>query len=141
MEKTFKRDSISSKAALKMLEAAVEKASQLGFSISACIVDESGQLKSFMRMDGAPLISIETSKKKAVTAVGFGMATGDSWQSFIQGDPILENGVHDLPNFILLGGGLPIYINEQLVGAIGVSGGHYKMDEQCAQAALDSITS
>ncbi len=141
MNKTFKKETVSSHASMKLVEKATEKATQLGFSISVCVVDESGQIKTFLRMDGAPLISIEAAKKKAITAVGFGMATGDSWQSFIQGDPILENGVHDLPNFILLGGGLPIYINEQLVGAIGVSGGHYKMDEQCAQAALDAITS
>jgi uncharacterized protein GlcG (DUF336 family) len=139
MDSTFNKSSISISTSSKMLIAAMEKAEELGFSISACIVDESGNEKAFARMDGAPLISIEASRKKAVLAVGFGMPTGDSWQNFVQGDPILEKGVHDLPGFILLGGGIPIFVNGQLVGGIGISGGHYKMDEKCANAAIEAI--
>ena len=139
MNSTFNKSSISISVTTKMLQAAMDKAQELGFSISACIVDEGGNEKAFARMDGAPLISIETSRKKAVLAVGFGMPTGDTWQNFVKDDPILEKGAHDLPGFILLGGGNPIYIDGQLVGAIGISGGHYKMDEQCANAALEAI--
>jgi len=139
MDSTFNKETISAAAAAKMLDAAISKAREIGLAISACIVDESGNEKAFARMDGAPLISIEASRKKAVLAVGFGMPTGDSWQNFVQGDPILEKGVHDLPGFILLGGGSPIMLEGELVGGIGVSGGHYKMDEQCATAALEAL--
>lgn len=123
-----------------MLNAAMQKANEIGLAISVCIVDEGGLEKGFIRMDGAPLISVETSKKKAVLAAGFGMATGTPWHEFVQGDPILQKGVHDLPGFILLGGGVPLYWQGSLIGAIGVSGGHYKMDEICANAASEILS-
>jgi len=47
--------------------------------------------------------------------------------------------MHDVQDFVLLGGGSPIMINDELVGAIGVSGGHYKQDEECVQAGLSAI--
>lgn len=140
MGKTFTKQSVSASKVQSMLNAAVQKANEIGLAISVCIVDESGLEKGFIRMDGAPLISVETSKKKAVLAAGFGMATGTPWHEFVQGDPILQKGVHDLPGFILLGGGVPIYLDGTLIGAVGVSGGHYKMDEQCANAAVESLS-
>ncbi len=140
MGKTFIKQSISLSTAQSMLNAAMQKANEIGLAISVCIVDEGGLEKGFIRMDGAPLISVETSKKKAVLAAGFGMATGTPWHEFVQGDPILQKGVHDLPGFILLGGGVPLYWQGSLIGAIGVSGGHYKMDEICANAASEILS-
>ena len=102
-------------------------------------MDESGVVKAFQRMDNAPMVSIDASRKKAITAVGFGMPTGDSWYGFIKDDPILMNGAGQLNDFILLGGGSPIMVDEKLVGAVGVSGGHYKQDEECAAAALGAL--
>jgi uncharacterized protein GlcG (DUF336 family) len=88
-------------------------------------------------MDNAPLISIDASKKKAITAIGFGMPTGESWYNFIKDDGILLNGVNNLKDFILLGGGSPITDDDDnLIGAIGISGGHYSDDEKCVEAAL-----
>jgi uncharacterized protein GlcG (DUF336 family) len=133
---TFTKKSITSILAKQMLEAATKKAEEIGFAIAITIIDESGNLKAFSRMDNAPLISIDASRKKAVTAVGFGFPTGDAWYNFIKDDPILNDGAHNLKDFILLGGGSPITIDGTIVGAIGVSGGHYKQDEQCMKAAL-----
>lgn len=139
MENTFGKESISSDAAKKMIQAAEEKARELKFAISISIVDESGVQKAFGRMDNAPLISVKASLKKALTAVGLGIPSGQTWYDLIKDDPILNAGVHDFEDFILLGGGMPIIINNKLVGAIGISGGHYKMDEECAKAALETI--
>lgn len=136
---TFGKTSISHGLAVRMVDAAMAKAGEIGFGISVCIVDESGILKAFGRMDNAPLISVDAARKKALTAVGLGMSTGDAWYDFIKDDPILSAGVHNFEDFILLGGGSPIIIKGQLVGAVGISGGHYKQDETCAKAALDII--
>lgn len=133
------KKSISLATAERMVKAAIEKANELGFAIAITIVDESGVAKLFVRMDHAPLIAIDASRKKAITAVGFGLPTGKSWFDFIQNDPIMREGVHDFSDFILMGGGLPIIIEKQIIGAIGVSGGHYEMDQQCAQAALSCV--
>jgi uncharacterized protein GlcG (DUF336 family) len=133
---TFSKKSLSYNSALELIHAAIAEAQVIGFNISVSIVDESGIEKSFCRMDGAPLVSVETAAKKAKFAVGFGMPTGDQWYSFIKDDAILKDGAADLPGFILLGGGVPIYFEGSLIGAIGISGGHYKQDEQCANAAI-----
>jgi uncharacterized protein GlcG (DUF336 family) len=130
-------ESISIDSCEAMFKAASEKANEINIGISFTVVDTSGVLKYFSRMDNAPLVSIDVSRKKAVTAVGFGMPTGDAWQNFIQDDPILNNGVNNISDFILLGGGSPIMIDGNLVGAIGISGGHYKQDEACCEAALN----
>ena len=139
MNKVFEKRSVSADQCAEMIAKAVAKANEIGFGISITIVDESGVVKAFHRMDNAPLVSIDASRKKAVTAVGFGMPTGDSWYGFIKDDPILMNGADQLNDFILLGGGSPIMVDDNLVGAVGVSGGHYKQDEECVTAALEAV--
>ncbi len=136
MNTTFEKHSIGNAATKVMLSAAEDRAEELGLAIATTIVDESGVLKAFSRMNGAPLMAVGVSQRKAITAVGLGLSTGESWHEFIKDDPILSNGVSGIPDFILLGGGLPILSNGSVVGAIGVSGGHYKQDEDCAKAAL-----
>lgn len=130
---------ISASAAQKLISKACEKAKSIGFNIAVTILDNGGNLKAFHRMDGALLIANSASQKKAFTALGFGMPTGDAWYGFIKDDPILMNGANSLKDFTLLGGGSPVMIDDQLVGAIGVSGGHYKQDEECVNAALGSL--
>ena len=136
METNFQKRSISAEAAKQMLIAAEQKASEIGINISVYIVDESATIKAFSRMDKAKLVTIDAARKKAVTAVGYAMRTGEPWYKHIKDDPILFNGVQQFEDFILLGGGIPIMIDGNLCGAIGISGGHYKQDEQCAEAAL-----
>ncbi|MFM1932253.1 MAG: hypothetical protein RL226_1556 [Bacteroidota bacterium] len=128
--------SISAETALEMINRAVAEAKRMQGAYVIAIVDESGIMKAFHRMDGAPLISVETAIKKARLAAGFGFPTGDAWYNFIKDDPILLHGAQQLPDFILLGGGSPIMHEGQICGAIGVSGGHYKQDEAIVEAAL-----
>jgi uncharacterized protein GlcG (DUF336 family) len=136
MGKSFAKQSISEELAFQMIQAAEAKAKEIGMGICTTVVDESGVMKAFGRMDGAPLIAVDVSRQKAVTAVGFGMPTGKPWYDFVKDDPILSAGVHDINDFTLLGGGSPIQIEGAIVGAVGVSGGHYEQDEACTNAAL-----
>jgi uncharacterized protein GlcG (DUF336 family) len=119
-----------------MFNKASKEASAQGIGISFCVVDASGVLKFFSRTDDATPISIDISRKKAITAIGFGMATGEPWHNFVKDDPILQNGVANIKDFMLLGGGMPIEVDGVIVGAIGISGGHYKQDEACCLKAL-----
>lgn len=136
MKRTFQRASITAELARALIAAAEAKATEIGLAITTVIVDESGVLKAMSRMDGAALVAEGASRKKALTAVGFGMPTGEPWHNFIKDDPILQTGAPQLDNFILLGGGIPIMVDGAMVGAIGISGGHYHQDEVCAKAAL-----
>mgnify|MGYP001985522734 CR=1 FL=1 len=115
---------------------AKKEADNQKIGIAFCVVDNSGILKYFARMDNAPLIAVDISRKKAITAVGFGMPTGEAWHNFVKDDPILHNGVSNITDFMLLGGGIPLIVDDTTVGAIGISGGHYKQDEACCAAAI-----
>ena len=131
------KKSLSYEACMVMAQAAIAKAEELKIKIAITFVDESGVMKAFFRMDHSPLIAVDASQKKAITAVGFGLSTGDSWYNFIKDDPILFHGVQQFKDFILLGGGSALLDEEMIIGAIGISGSHYKHDEECVKAALD----
>jgi len=139
MMKKITKQSLSYRACLIMAEAAIRKAGELKIEISITFVDESGVLKAFFRMDHSALVTVDASRKKAITAVGYGIATGDDWYQFIKDDPILFQGIQQFTDFILLGGGSPVIDENTVLGAIGISGGHYKQDEECVKAALDAF--
>jgi uncharacterized protein GlcG (DUF336 family) len=135
MSTVIKKHSISSELAQKMVDAALAKARTLGVSENVAILDDGGNLKAFSRMDGAPILSIEMAQNKAYTAL-FGVSTQDFF-NFIQGDPSLLAGVPTLARVAAWGGGVPIKVNGEVVGAIGLSGAPtVQNDVDCARAAL-----
>jgi uncharacterized protein GlcG (DUF336 family) len=138
MPKTIMQQSISQEAAIQLIEAAEKKARELKKPMVIAICDESGHLKAFARMDGAPLLSVQIAQDKAYTAISFGFPT-HAWFEFIKNDPPLLHGITHTPRLIVFGGGYPVKLNGQVVGGIGVSGGHYSEDMQCAEAALKEL--
>jgi uncharacterized protein GlcG (DUF336 family) len=138
MANTITRQTLSSEAAKKMLAAAEAKALEMNRSMVISICDEGGNLKAFSRMDGAPLLSVQLANDKAWTSVSYGVST-DKWFEFIKDDPPLLHGIVNTPRLVVFGGGFPIKIDKQLVGGIGVSGGHYKEDMEVAQAGLKAL--
>ena len=135
MANVVKKHSISSELAQKMVNAAVAKATELGVSENVAILDDGGNLKAFGRMDGAPILCIEMAQNKAYTAL-FGVSTQDFF-NFIQGDPSLLAGIPTVSRVAAWGGGFPIMVNGEVVGAIGVSGAPtVQNDVDCARAAL-----
>lgn len=132
----FSKKSITAEMAERMIDAAQKKALQIGVPMVISIVDESGVLKAYRRMDGAPLLSVEIAQNKAWTAASFGMATHDL-HDFIKDDPQLNNGIVHTPRFTAYGGGFPIKIDREVIGGIGLSGGHYSHDMECGKAALE----
>jgi uncharacterized protein GlcG (DUF336 family) len=139
MPNVVKKHSISFELAQKMVNAVVAKARELGVSENVVILDDGGNLKAFGRMDGAPLPTIEMAQNKAYTAL-FGVSTQDFFK-FIQGDPSLLAGVPTLSRMAAWGGGFPIKVNGELVGAIGVSGAPaVQNDVDCASAALALVS-
>src|SRR5882757_10424451 len=135
MTNLIKKYSISSELAQKMVDAALAKAKALGVSENVAILDDGGNLKAFSRMDGASIPTIEIAQNKAFTAL-FGVPTQDFFD-FIQRDPSLLAGIPTLARIAAYGGGLPIKVNGEVVGAIGVSGAPtVQNDIDCARAAL-----
>lgn len=140
METVYEKKSITLEMAKKMIEAAEKKAKEIEVPMVIAVVDESGNLKALTRMDGAALLAVQVAQDKAYTAVGFGMPT-DQWYPFIKDDPPLLTGAPHMSRLIVFGGGYPITVDGTVVGAIGVSGGHYSQDMNCAKAALETVKS
>jgi uncharacterized protein GlcG (DUF336 family) len=135
MANVVKKHSISSELAQKM----VDQARQLGVAENVAVVDDGGNLKAFSRMDGAPILSIEIAQNKAYTAL-FGVSTQDFF-NFIQRDPSLLAGLPTLARVAAYGGGFPIKVDGEIVGAIGVSGAPtVQNDIDCARAALALVS-
>ncbi len=139
MAKVVKKQSISSELAQKMVSAAVAKARELGVTENVAILDDGGNLKAFSRMDGAPIPTIEMAQNKAYTAL-LGVSTQDFF-NFIQGDPSLLAGIPTLARMAAWGGGFPIEVDGEIVGAVGVSGAPtVQNDVDCARAALAVVS-
>ena len=138
MANTVTRSTITVEAAQKMIAAAEAKAAEIKRKMVIAICDDGGNLKAFSRMDGAPLLSVEIAQNKAYTAVSFGVAT-HQWFDFIKDDPPLLYGITHTPRLTVFGGGFPVVIKAEMIGAIGLSGGHYTQDMECARAALVTI--
>src|SRR5258706_5477200 len=118
-----------------MVNAAAAKARELGVSENVAVLDDGGNLKAFSRMDGAPILSIEIAQNKAYTAL-FGFPTQDLF-NFIQNDPSLFARISTPSRVAAYGGGLPINVDGEIVGAIGVSGAPtVQNDIDCARAAF-----
>jgi uncharacterized protein GlcG (DUF336 family) len=140
VDDTFEKSSITSDLAHRIIAAAEAKAHEMGHPFVIAVVDDSGVLKAFSRMDGAALLAVQVAQDKAYTAVGFGIPT-DGWHDFIKDDPPLALGAPSgIDRLVVFGGGYPISVGGKLVGGIGVSGGHYSQDMDVAQAGLSAVS-
>ncbi|MBX0314645.1 GlcG/HbpS family heme-binding protein [Planococcus glaciei] len=129
---------ISLDLATKMLVAAKAKGEELGMNFSIAIVDKPGNLKAFSAMDNAPVLSLEIAQNKAFSAAAYNRPTHE-WYDRLKDDPPLLNGIVHTNRLVIFGGGYPIKLGDELIGGIGVSGGHYTHDMQVCEAALAVI--
>lgn len=122
-----------------VVEAAFNKAKEIGVKMNICVVDAGANLKAFARMDDAWLGSIDISHKKAKTARFFNFPTGEIGKLSQPGGP-LYNIEHSNGGLISFPGGLPIKnANGEVIGAIGVSGSTVEDDHAVAEAGVNSI--
>jgi uncharacterized protein GlcG (DUF336 family) len=132
-------DDLSLDAAQKIVEAAKRKAAEINTKMDICVVDAGGNLKAFVRMDGAWLGSIDISFKKARTARWFDMNTGEIGKLSQPGGP-LYNIEHSNGGLITFPGGIPLKDGRgNVVGGIGVSGSSVENDHTVAAAGADAL--
>jgi uncharacterized protein GlcG (DUF336 family) len=113
--------------------AALEKSAEIDTKMDIAVVDAGGNLKAFVRMDGAWLGSIDIAIKKARTARYFDMNTGDIGGLSQPGGPLF-NIEHSNGGLITFPGGIPIRSGDTVIGAIGVSGSSVENDHTVAEA-------
>lgn len=123
----------------KAVQTALEFCKKDGYKVSASVVDRAGVLRAMLRADGAGPHTVESSRKKAYTAASLRRPTTDLAE-MIAKQPALQS-LRDMNDSILMvGGGLPIEIAGEVVGAIGVGGAPgAHLDDACAEAGLDAI--
>ncbi|WP_158735776.1 heme-binding protein [Alteribacillus sp. YIM 98480] len=119
-----------------MLEKVIEKGEEIGKAFSISIVDGAGDIKAFAGMDGAQILTKDIARDKAYSAAAFSRPTHE-WYNRIKDDEPLLHGMVHTPRLIIFGGGYPIKIDGDVIGGIGVSGGHYTEDMEVCQAALE----
>lgn len=121
------------------LEASVAKARQIGVDMDIAVVDDAGILLAFYRMDGAKLTSVDVSISKAFTAAGTRKGTHEYAKIANAGGPAFGIHVSNGGRFMVFGGGLPIIVEGQCVGAVGCSSGSSEQDQEVAQAGVDAV--
>ena len=109
-----------------------------GHAVTATVVDRAGGVRAVQRADNAGPHTLDASFQKAWTSASAKNSTLAMMEN-AQKNPGAANLVH-IPGFLLLGGGVPVKVGNETIGAVGVGGapgGH--LDEQCALAALDKV--
>lgn len=126
---------LSSAGALVVLHGAMTKAEEIGVPQCIVVVDRGGNLLVFVRMDGAKVLSQISATQKAVTAISSRIATGGMPEELA-----IKLGITTAGQMTNLQGGLPIILDGQVVGAIGVGSGTGEQDVIVAQAGIDALS-
>jgi uncharacterized protein GlcG (DUF336 family) len=130
---------ITSDQAESLVRAAKSKAADIGVAVSVVVMDAAGHLKAFSRMDGAWLGSIDVAMKKAKTSVLFEAETQAIWK-LCKPDAQAHGLEFTNKGLVTFAGGIPLKgADGQLLGSIGVSGGHVAQDLEVACAGLAAL--
>jgi len=126
---------LTQEGARRILDAAIAKAQAMGVPQCIAIVDDGGHLLAFTRMDGAKVLSIDSSLRKAMTAASSRVPTGN-----MSAGLDLKLGLATQGKLVNLKGGVPIVVDGHVVGGIGVGSGTGEQDLECAEAGLAALT-
>jgi uncharacterized protein GlcG (DUF336 family) len=109
-----------------------------GYNVAVTVVDRAGTVRAVQRADNAGPHTLAASQQKAFTSASAKNTTLAMMEG-AQKNPAAANLVY-IPGFLLVGGGVPVKVGNEVIGAVGVGGapgGH--LDEQCAMAALEKV--
>lgn len=120
--------------ARRVIEAAENKAQEIGQPMNLAVVDEGGNLVAHVRMDRAWIGSVDIAINKAWTARAFDISTKELAEQSQSGDQFFGIHVSNHGRVMIFAGGIPLKRGNDVVGAIGVSGGMGKQDQAVAEA-------
>ena len=129
---------MSLELANQIAAATVAACSANGYAVAAAVVDRAGSVRAIQRADNAGPHTLSSSQAKAYTSAS-AKNTTQAMMEGAQKNPAGANLVY-MPGFLLLGGGVPIKVGNEVIGAVGVGGapgGH--LDEQCAMAGIAKV--
>ena len=132
-------NALSLSAAQRVAEAAISAARSRKIAACIAVCDPSGVAIVTIRMDGAPRLTAEVALNKAYTVAAFNGMPTDKWWPLLADDPALVHGFTHTDRLVVFAGGVPVLVDGQVVGAVGVSGGSSDEDRQIAQAGADAV--
>lgn len=129
---------MSLELANQIATASVAACAANGYAVAATVVDRAGTVRAVQRADNAGPHTLGASQQKAFTSASAKNTTLAMMEG-AQKNPAAANLVN-IPGYLLLGGGVPVKVGNEVIGAVGIGGapgGH--LDEQCAMVALDKV--
>jgi uncharacterized protein GlcG (DUF336 family) len=129
---------MSLELANRIASATVAACAANNYNVTAAVVDRAGTLRALQRADNAGPHTVSAAQGKAYTSASARANTSAMLEN-AQKNPGAQTLV-DIPGFLVLGGGVPVRVGNEVIGAVGVGGapgGH--LDEQCATAALAQV--
>jgi|SRR5687767_12428985 len=118
-------------------EATLAECKSKGFNTSAAVVDRAGQVLVILRDEQATAQTTEMARRKAYTARMFRTSTME-FQKRTANDPALA-AQRDVADILALGGGVPVQVGNEIIGAVGSSGSSQEMDDACAKAGIAKV--
>jgi uncharacterized protein GlcG (DUF336 family) len=122
-----------------ILTGAEAEARKIGIDMDIAVVDDGGHLLGFFRMDRAKITGIQIAIDKAFTAAGTRMPTSAYKKTGAPDGPAFGIHVSNQGRFMIFGGGVPIIVDGECVGAVGCSSGSPEQDEQVAAAGINAL--
>jgi uncharacterized protein GlcG (DUF336 family) len=120
--------------ARRIIAAATKKAEEIGQPMNIAVVDAGGNLLAFERMENAWLGSIDIAQKKAWTSRAFDITTENLGKNSQSGDQFFGIHASNDGKVMIFAGGVPLKQDNVVVGAVGISGGSGKQDQEVAEA-------
>jgi uncharacterized protein GlcG (DUF336 family) len=131
--------SVSLEDARRVIAAGEAKANEIGQPMNIAVADVGGNLVAHVRMDGAWLGSVDISINKAFTARAFDISTADLATNAAPGQQFYGIHVSNRGRVMIFAGGEPLRRGDEVVGAVGVSGGSGEQDQAVAAAAAAAL--
>ena len=132
-------NSLSLGAAQRVAEAAISAARAQNVAACIAVCNPAGDPIVTIRMDGAPRLSAGIALDKAYTVASFNGMPTHQWWPLLAEDPALVHGFPHTPRLVVFGGGVPVRVDGDVVGAVGVSGGSSEQDRVIAEAAAEAV--
>ncbi|MGC6399006.1 GlcG/HbpS family heme-binding protein [Sphingomonas sp. FW199] len=123
---------IAAEQAQALIQRGMELAATRGFKMAFAVVEPSGELVAFTRMDGVPYASIRLAQQKARTAARLRVSSAALEERVKNGRTVLLSS----DEVIAIGGGVLIVIDNRIIGALGISGATADQDTEIAEATL-----
>jgi uncharacterized protein GlcG (DUF336 family) len=125
--------------ARRIISAAEKQAAAIGQPMNIAVADSGGNLIAHVRMDNAWIGSIDISINKAYTARAFDLETGKLAKESQPGEQFFGIHATNRGRIVIFAGGIPLKKDGKVVGAIGVSGGSGKQDQEVAEAGAKAL--